>query len=620
MTNRHSSRELWADFKASLRSESDPEFKEEISLLNAAGMRLAGSVTIGAVLFMMAANFVFFGRHFDVAGAPGQTGVMMVFDEVIYVLLGLSVIALSHVRWGRRHGRLIVALMLMAFVVLIYANFLAKGVLKDRGDATPITFMMLVGIGAMPFRPAHALALGAGAVTLRAIILRFGPGWLGLPPYVSEPQMEAYLVMLVVVATGISTLIYAGRFRHFQNHARERDLRERIGASERKYRALFEHSSDGIFVIDRSTGLFTTVNPALEEMLAIPAADLYTMAFHEVIHPDDRERVIGYYQARIRGDPAPMRYDLKLLRRGSDQPVIGELTIHRTGDEGVSMGAVRDITEHVEADVKLQAYAHELESKNREIRDAQSQLVQSEKMASLGNLVAGVAHEINTPLGSIHANADTSRRALELLAAAAGDPASQEVYKRHPKLRRAVDILHESNATTLTATHRIVEIVRSLRSFARLDEAEFKKVDIHEGIEGTLTILHHELKNRIEVKREFGDLPEIECYPNQMNQVFLNLLVNAAQAIGDRGTITVRTRLEEGRAVLEFTDTGRGIPADKLPRIFDPGFTTKGVGVGTGLGLSISYRIIQDHGGTIAVDSSPGRGTTFTIRLPVTQG
>jgi PAS domain S-box-containing protein len=617
MMQRHSSKELWADFKASLRCESDPQFKEEISLLNAAGMRLAGTVAIGTVLFMMLVNFMVFGKHFDFVGVPDQTGIMLVFDEAIFITLGLMVIAFSHTRWGRRHGRLIVALMLMAFAVLIYVNFLAKGVLKDRGDATPITFMMLVGIGTMPFRPAHTLALGASVVTLRAIILRFGPGWLDLPPYHPEPQMTAYLIMLVVVATGISTLIYAGRFRHFQDHARERKLRKQISASEQKYRAIYESSSDGIFVIDRGTGRFATVNHALEEMLAIPAAELYTMEFHEVIHPDDRERITGYYQARIKGDPAPMRYDLKLIRRGSEKPVICELTIHRTGDESVTMGAVRDMTEHVEADQKLRAYARELEDKNREIRETQAQLVQSEKMASLGNLVAGVAHEINTPLGSIHANADTSRRALDLLDAAADDPAAQEVYRRHPKLQRAVDILRENNTTTLTATDRIVEIVRSLRSFARLDEAEFKKVNIHEGIESTLTILHHEIKNRIDVHKEFGDLPEIECYPNQMNQVFLNLLVNAAQAIGDRGTITIRTRHQEGQAVLEFEDTGKGIPAGKLQQIFDPGFTTKGVGVGTGLGLSISYRIIQDHGGTIAVDSTPGRGTTFTIRLPV---
>ena len=253
---------------------------------------------------------------------------------------------------------------------------------------------------------------------------------------------------------------------------------------------------------------------------------------------------------------------------------------------------------------------------HRELRDMQTQLVQTEKMAALGNLVAGVAHEINTPIGSIHANADVIRRAIDIVKDAynttrVDDPAMQQ------QLSKAIEILEESNTTMRTATERIVRIVRSLRNFARLDEAELKKVDLHEGIESTLTLVYHEYKNRIEIVRDFGALPEVECYPNQLNQVFLNILVNAIQAIKGTGTITIKTRASGEHVTLSFADSGSGIAPEHLNRIFDPGFTTKGVGVGTGLGLSIVYKIIQAHQGRVDVTSKVGTGTTFIITLPV---
>jgi len=168
-----------------------------------------------------------------------------------------------------------------------------------------------------------------------------------------------------------------------------------------------------------------------------------------------------------------------------------------------------------------------------------------------------------------------------------------------------------------TACERIVKIVRSLRNFARLDEAERKMADLHEGLESTLTLVHHETKNRIEVVRDFGDIPEIECFPDQLNQVFMNILVNAAHAIEGKGKITITTRSNAGSVILTFLDTGKGISPENLVKIFDPGFTTKGVGVGSGLGLAICYRIVKEHGGRIEVQSELGRGSTFTITLPV---
>jgi len=168
-----------------------------------------------------------------------------------------------------------------------------------------------------------------------------------------------------------------------------------------------------------------------------------------------------------------------------------------------------------------------------------------------------------------------------------------------------------------SGTARVTEIVRRLRSFARLDEAELKLADVREGLEDTLALIHHELKHGITVRRNYGDVPPFACYPGRLNQVFLNILINARQAVGGQGEITITTYRRGNNACIEIADNGAGIPPEHLARIFDPGFTTKGVGVGTGLGLSICYRIVQDHRGEIKVASQVGVGTRFTIVLPM---
>jgi PAS domain S-box-containing protein len=276
-----------------------------------------------------------------------------------------------------------------------------------------------------------------------------------------------------------------------------------------------------------------------------------------------------------------------------------------------------DETDRVLAEQKIVKYAEELESTNRQLREAQSQLVQSEKMASLGNLVAGVAHELNTPIGAVASNVDVQRRAIEVVRNGLAVAELAPHVTANPRIGKALGILEETTKVTRDASERVSRIVKSLRNFARLDEAERKKADIHEGLDSTLTLLRHELRGGIEVVKDYGTLPEIDCFPNQLNQVFMNILVNACHAIEETGKITIATRLDGKNAIVSITDTGKGIKPEHLSKVFDPGFTTKGVGVGTGLGLSISFRIIQDHRGTISVASEVGKGTTFTLRLPI---
>jgi signal transduction histidine kinase len=250
--------------------------------------------------------------------------------------------------------------------------------------------------------------------------------------------------------------------------------------------------------------------------------------------------------------------------------------------------------------------------RTRELAETQAQLLQSAKMASLGDLVAGIAHDMNSPLGSIHANADLAARAVTIVKESLSEGAGED-----PRLGRALDALAQSSRVTRAASERILSIVRTLRQFARLDEAERKRANLHEGLDATLELLRHRLIGNITVVTDYGDLPEMICYPNRLNQMFMHLMVNAIEAMGEGGVLTLRTRREGDRAVIEVADTGAGIEDGIRDRIFDPGFTTKGVGVGLGLGLAISYRIVQDHRGEIEVESAPGKGSRFTVRLPI---
>jgi signal transduction histidine kinase len=266
---------------------------------------------------------------------------------------------------------------------------------------------------------------------------------------------------------------------------------------------------------------------------------------------------------------------------------------------------------------ELKGKNKQLENTLKKLRETQAQLLQSKKMASLGNLVAGVAHEINNPTGAVNSAADTSARLLRQLDQMLNKHEEQSSLTENQAFRRKYEMLKENNNLIQMAGQKITGIVKSLKNFARLDEADQQDADIHEGIENTLLLVHHELKSRISVVREFGNLPKIRCYPNQLNQVFMNLFVNAAQAMPDRGELKIKTFQQNDNAIIEISDSGSGIPEEHLEKIFDPGFTTKGVGVGTGLGLSIVYNIIQKHKGEISVDSTIGKGTTFTIKLPM---
>ncbi len=260
--------------------------------------------------------------------------------------------------------------------------------------------------------------------------------------------------------------------------------------------------------------------------------------------------------------------------------------------------------------------AEELEELNLNLRKTQAQLVQSEKMAALGNLIKGVAHEINTPMGAVNSMHNTLYRAIDKLKGYMGSRPLED-QKLRGDIDRILRAIDESKEVIQSGTDRVVNIVKRLRSFVHLDEAELKSVDIHEGIEDTLALVQHELKDHIKVLKNYGEIPPITCYPRQLNQVFLNVILNSIQAIDGEGTITITTYRKNDFVHLSIADDGVGIPKENINKVFDPGFTTRGVGVGTGLGLSICYKIIKNHGGEIRLESELGKGSNITIVLPL---
>lgn len=271
----------------------------------------------------------------------------------------------------------------------------------------------------------------------------------------------------------------------------------------------------------------------------------------------------------------------------------------------------------------------------KKLSEAQDQLLQQEKMASIGQLAAGVAHEINNPVGYVSSNINSLEgyitNLFSLLSAyekleQPGDEGLAPLVESIQTLKKKIDYdfvqddVHDLIRESKEGVNRVKQIVKDLKDFSHVDEAEWQWADLVSGIESTLNIVHNELKYKAQVVKEFDDLPKVECVPTQLNQVVMNLLVNAGHAIEEKGTIVIRAKkLDEENVYIEVEDSGKGIPEENLSKIFDPFFTTKPVGKGTGLGLSLSYSIIEKHGGELSVSSKVGEGACFRVVLPIRQ-
>jgi two-component system, NtrC family, sensor kinase len=385
------------------------------------------------------------------------------------------------------------------------------------------------------------------------------------------------------------------------------------------------------------------------------------------------ERLFGYKRQDVQGTKAILFFADSQTREKSDdleaffkEGMIDQThtVVRRDGCEfsisltitpiqdaaGATVGYIwigKDITEQLTLQAKLRDYAgnleklveerageiqernHELVETVEQLNSAQMQLLQSEKLASIGQLAAGVAHEINNPIGFINSNLSTLKKYIINLreycryadrVLQTNSQESIDELHRVKKLKKVDFILEDVAAVideSIEGTERVKCIVQDLKDFSHQDKGTLSEYDLNKGIRSTLNIVWNELKYKAEVVQELGELPLIRCYPQQINQVLMNLLVNAAHAIAAKGTITVRSSFHEEQIMVQVADTGVGIPPENLKKIFEPFFTTKEVGKGTGLGLSLSYRIVERHGGSIEVQSEVGKGTIFTVRLPV---
>ncbi|MFI3155621.1 MAG: bacteriohemerythrin [Methylococcaceae bacterium] len=376
------------------------------------------------------------------------------------------------------------------------------------------------------------------------------------------------------------------------------------------------------------------------------------------IHPKDRDKVTQTY---IRAAEELSKFKIQYRVLGIDGKItwIYETAVPRVRKNGSFaglMGCGMDITSQKQAETVLARSNAQLEEDvekrtqelveinrtleveknqqlllNKQLKEAQTHLVQSEKMASIGQLAAGVAHEINNPIGYINSNLSSLKNYIdnflalvaiyeqaETTNANAEQLAQIQSFKQKIDLEfmktDVLDLLAESHEGAI----RVKQIVQDLKDFSHLgSDDDWQWTDLHLGLETTLNIVNNEIKYKAKVVKEFGDLPKIRCLPHQLNQVFMNLLINAAHAIESEGLITLRTGAENDHAWVEISDTGKGIAPEHLSKIFDPFFTTKPVGKGTGLGLSVSYSIIQRHQGEIQLSSRLGQGTTFRIVLPI---
>lgn len=311
------------------------------------------------------------------------------------------------------------------------------------------------------------------------------------------------------------------------------------------------------------------------------------------------------------------------------------LVVHRTNQlRAANLKLESDIQYRQTIEQELIARNAELMKVNQDLSSAQDQLMQSEKMASIGQLAAGVAHEINNPIGYIFSNIGSLEKYVdslfEMLRFYASiehqitSPESREQLKNLKEqfeLAYLIEDIPELIEQSKEGIDRVRKIVQDLKDFSRVDSnLEWQWVNLHPGFDSTLNVVNNEVKYKADVVKNYGEIPDIECLPSQINQVLLNLVVNASHAMGDeRGTITLTTLREDDHIVIRVEDNGSGIPPELLSRIFDPFFTTKPIGKGTGLGLSLSYGIIKKHHGELTVESRLGVGTCFTIRLPIQQ-
>jgi PAS domain S-box-containing protein len=432
------------------------------------------------------------------------------------------------------------------------------------------------------------------------------------------------------------------------NITERRKAEEALKESQDFIERIANFSPNIIYIYDLEEQRNVYANKEITNLLGYSPIQIQKMGdnlMNIIVHPEDEKKIQAHWQNCINlGDGEIQQIEYRMRQADGEWLwLYSRDTVFNRNQYGKVkqiLGVATDITERKNSEILLQQQAENLENAFRDLKRTQTQLIHSEKMSSLGSMVAGIAHEINNPVNFIHGNISPANEYVQDLLSLV------DLYQKYfpepsdeikDKIRDIeldflkVDLLKLLNSMSV-GTERIREIVLSLRNFSRLDEAEVKAVNIHEGIDSTLMILQNRLKakpncSEISVVKKYGKLPLVQCYPGQLNQVFMNILSNAIDALDsvnlqdkNREIQIITEKIDNSRLAIRFLDNGPGIPPEIIPKLFDPFFTTKDVGKGTGLGLSISYQIIVErHQGDLSCNSILGEGTEFVIEIPITQ-
>jgi PAS domain S-box-containing protein len=417
---------------------------------------------------------------------------------------------------------------------------------------------------------------------------------------------------------------------------RARRSRAALAESQHRFRTIFDNIRDGIFIEDPVTRTVIEANPRALAMYGYDAHEVVGLtagALSEGVPPYGAPEWTALVAKAVGGEPQFFSWRARRKNGALFWVEVSMLQAPIDGHDRLIVVA-HDITQRKDQEHELLAALTYQRQLNQRLEEAHNQLLQSEKMASIGQLAAGVAHEINNPIGYVASNLNSLQTYVDNLLKLIASYEQLEADIDHPAtalakthaIRDALDIRFLKDDIRSLCTEsargldRVIKIIRDLKDFSHVDQkAEWAEEDLHKGLESTLNVIWNELKYKCEVRREYGQLPPVECLIFQLNQVFMNLLINAAQAIETKGVITIRTGVAGDNVWIEVEDTGTGIPAANLKKLFDPFFTTKPVGKGTGLGLSVSYNIVMTHHGTIDVVSREGEGTTFRVTLPIKQ-
>ena len=386
---------------------------------------------------------------------------------------------------------------------------------------------------------------------------------------------------------------------------------ESLQQSEARFRGFVENASDLVFAIDRQAQL-TYLSPNVARILGYTPGQLLGHSLDSLVHANDLPKVWECTELTRETATVQPSCEFRMRHKDGSTRWFCSTLVPLEGEAGsvVGMtGTAHDITQEKSA-------IEDLEGANQSLRDAQLQLLKTEKMASLGMLMAGIAHEIRTPLGAVSSTQRTMSQALDKLVQRLDEAFPSAL--QDSKLERLLKVLTDSARVVGDGSARVTEIVQRLRRFSCADEAKLCAVDVNTIAEDTLALIHHELKHHVELQKRFGSDVTLMGYPARLNQVLVNLLVNAAHAVRarGRGKVTLETRAVGDQVEIQVSDDGEGIPPENLARIFDAGFTTKQDEGGSGLGLAISKEIVEAHHGRLEVVSEVGRGTTFTVKLP----